>query len=187
MVETRMEIQSERYCNVAFADLQVRAAGDDSGPHFEGWACRANTLDAYGTEFAPGAWAAGGLDGDLYALCWMHDPTVPAGTFSGEDRSDGLYIKGWWDDTADGRDCRAKALSGSAPALSVGFRQAIFDEDKPNRIVAVKLVEVSQITARMAAVPGAELTSARSATATGRRQVAAARLRLRSTTLKGRP
>jgi HK97 family phage prohead protease len=181
-----MEIVSDGYCYVALADLEVRSAPQGNEPHFEGWACRNNVIDAYGTEFAPGCWARGGLDGEPYALCWMHDPTSPVGVFRAEDRAEGLWIRGWWDDTNDGRDGRAKGSSGSAPELSVGFRQAITDDDNPNRIVAVKLVEVSQITARMAAVPGSQFTSARSDTATGRHKVAAARLRLRSTTLVGR-
>lgn len=188
MVETRMEIVSDRYCYVAFSDLEVRDAlpdEDPNEPHFRGWACRHNVTDAYGTEFAPGAWSDGGLDDSPYALCWMHDPTVPVGVFRATDKPDGLWIRGWWDKTRDGQDARTKAKSGSAPELSVGFRSAVFDEDKKDRIVSVKLVEVSQITARMAAVPGSQLTSARSATATGRRHVAAARLRLRSTSLVG--
>jgi HK97 family phage prohead protease len=183
MVETRVEIVSDDYRYVAFQNLAVRSDQEGDAPHFEGWACRHDTLDAYGTEFAPGSWSAGGLDGEAYALCWMHDPTTPVGVFRAQDQAEGLWIRGWWDDTADGRDARIKGQTGSAPELSVGFRQAIFDDDKPNRIVAVKLVEVSQITARMAAVPGSEFTSARSATATGRRQVALSRLRLRTSIL----
>lgn len=174
-----MEIVSDGHRYVAFSNLELRS-DDSDGPHFEGWACRSNTIDAYGTEFSPGCWAAGGLDGEPYALCWMHDPTHPVGIFRAQDQAEGLWIRGWWDDTANGRDARVSAQS-SAPELSVGFRQAIFDEDEPNRITAVKLVEVSQITARMAAVPGSELTSARSTSATkDALRVARARLRLRS-------
>lgn len=186
MVETRMEIVSDGYRYVAFNDLAVRSEPEGDAPHFEGWACRHDTVDAYGTEFAPGCWAAGGLDGEAYALCWMHDPTEPVGVFRAEDRGEGLWVRGWWDDTQAGRDARTKGLTGSAPELSVGFRQAIFDDENKRRIVAVRLVEVSQITARMAAVPGSEFTSARSATATGRRSVASARLRLRSLNLSAR-
>jgi HK97 family phage prohead protease len=185
MVETRVEIESDAYRYVALSDLTVRADPSGDDPHFEGWACRHGVIDAYGTEFSAGCWAAGGLDNEPYALCWMHDPTTPVGVFRAQDQSEGLWIRGWWDDTRDGQDARTKGNSGSAPELSVGFRQAIFDEDEPNRIVAVKLVEVSQITARMAAVPGSQLTTARSAPATGR-AVAAARLRLRTVSLGGR-
>lgn len=178
-----MEIESDGYLYARFTDLAVRSDTEGDAPHFEGWACRHNVVDAYGTTFASGCWSAGGLDGAPYALCWMHDPTNPVGVFRAEDQAEGLWIRGWWDDTQAGRDARVKGSTGSAPELSVGFRQAIFDEDEPKRIVAVKLVEVSQITARMAAVPGSEFTSARSAAATGRRLVAASRLRLRSSIL----
>jgi len=174
-----MEIVSDDYRYIALSDLEVREGDTGDAPHFEGWACRHNVIDAYGTEFAPGCWSAGGLDGEPYALCWMHDPTVPVGVFRAHDLAEGLRIQGWWDQTRDGRDARTKGSTGSAPELSVGFRQAIFDEDNPNRIIAVRLVEVSQITARMAAVPGSEFTSARSVAATGRR-LAASRLRLRT-------
>jgi len=185
MVETRVEIVSDAYRYVAFSDLTVRADPSGDDPHFEGWACRHGVTDAYGTTFQAGCWSAGGLDGEPYALCWMHDPTIPVGVFRAEDQAEGLWIRGWWDDTRDGHDARTKGSSGSAPELSVGFRQAIFDEDEANKIVAVKLVEVSQITARMAAVPGSQFTAARSAPATGR-SVAAARLRLRTVQLGGR-
>jgi phage head maturation protease len=178
-----MEIASDGYRYISLADLDLRIEGDDpTVPHFQGWACRHNVVDAYGTEFAPGCWLAGGLDAEPYALCWMHDPTTPVGMFRAQDMSEGLHIQGWWDQTRDGRDARTKAGTGSAPELSVGFREAITDEETPNRIIAVKLVEVSQITARMAAVPGAQFTSSRSVAAADRR-LAVARLRLRSSSL----
>jgi HK97 family phage prohead protease len=179
---------------VELADLELRAEGDDDGPHFRGWACRSGVLDAYGTTFAAGCWAAGGLDDQAYALCWMHDPWVPVGVFTAAERSTGLWIEGRWDQTRDGRDGRTKAKTGSAPALSVGFRSAIFDEDEPNKIVAARLVEVSQITARMAAVPGSKFTESRSTPEkdhqspggplpVARRSLIVARARLRGTSL----
>ncbi|QOR55627.1 MAG: hypothetical protein VM34scaffold347_38 [Phage 66_12] len=184
-----MEIRSDRQLFVSFADLDVRwdTINDDSAdPHFQGWACRHDVRDAYGTTFAPGSWSAGGLDDEPYALCWMHDPTSPVGVFRANDVAEGLRIRGWWDNTADGRDARVKAQSRSAPELSVGFSQAIFDEEDSSRIVACRLVEVSQITARMAAVPGSELTIARSSSASDAFAIARARLRLRSVPLLGR-
>jgi hypothetical protein len=147
---------------VALADLELRDDVPEGEPHFRGWACRADVRDAYGTTFQAGAWAAGGLDAQPYALCWMHDPWVPVGAFTAADRSDGLWIEGRWDQTRDGRDARTKART-SAPGLSVGFRSVIFDEEDPELIIAAQLVEVSQITARMAAVPGAKFEEARSA------------------------
>lgn len=160
---------------VSLGTFEIRAGEDDHG--FSGNACPSGVVDAYGTLFRPGCWAAGGLDGERYALCWYHDPTEPVGTFTAEDRTEGLYITGDWDDTPAGQSARHRALAGSAGELSVGFREAIFAEDAPTEIVAVKLVEVSQITARMAAVPGAAMSEARSHSA-DRMAMRAARARL---------
>lgn len=142
------------------ADMAVRAAEDDAGT-FDGWALLWDTLDSYGTTFAPGTFSAGGLDTDPYAMLWMHDRDRPIGVFTAEERDRGLWIEGGWDDTTDGRDARARARSGSAPGLSVGFVPIMVDPDDENRFTQARLVETSQITRRMAAVPGAELVGAR--------------------------
>lgn len=145
------------------ATFDLRAAADDSG-HFEGFACRYNVQDSYGTTFAPGAFEAGGLDEGLYALCWMHDTSLPGGTFRAEERGDeGLWLEGDYDATQLGQDMRARAKSGSAPGLSVGFIWRDSDPDDENLITNAKLVETSQITARMAAVPGSQLSAVRHA------------------------
>jgi Escherichia/Staphylococcus phage prohead protease len=159
--EIPVEQRAETYRAVALSALDLREDVGEDEPHFRGWLCRTDVRDAYGTTFAPGCWAAGGLDGEPYALCFMHDPWIPVGAFTANDRSEGLWIEGRWDNTRDGRDARTKART-SAPGLSVGFRSVIFDEDDPERIIAARLVEGSQITARMAAVPGAKFEEARS-------------------------
>jgi phage head maturation protease len=196
--EIPVEQRAETYRAVALSDLDLREDVGEDEPHFRGWLCRTDVRDAYGTTFAPGCWAAGGLDGEPYALCFMHDPWMPVGAFTANDRSEGLWIEGRWDNTRDGRDARTKART-SAPGLSVGFRSVIFDEEDPERIIAARLVEGSQITARMAAVPGAKFEEARSTdvdtaahhdhpdSASGlsvtRRSLVVARARLRSTPL----
>ncbi|MFF7879119.1 HK97 family phage prohead protease [Streptomyces californicus] len=148
---------------------------DDGGDGtFEGLACRYGVVDSYGTTFHPRAFRKG-LKGN-YALLFMHSPYQPVGTFSAEERDDGLYISGRYDDTAAGRDARTMARSGSASELSVGFVRTdlpdweklsqMSDEDREATIANIKgarLVEVSQITARMAAVPGSKLKTVRSA------------------------
>lgn len=148
--------------------------GDDGDGTFEGLACRYGVIDSYGTTFHPRAFRKG-LKGS-YALLFMHSPYQPIGTFSAEERDDGLYISGRYDDTAAGRDARTMARSGSASELSVGFVRTdlpewsklaeMSDEDREATIANIKgarLVEVSQITARMAAVPGSKLKTVRSA------------------------
>lgn len=147
----------------ATATFSLRAAAEGTDGTFEGIACPADVRDAYGTTFAPGAWTGGGLDlGEAaYALLHMHDPYLPVGVFTAREADDGLMIRGAWDDTSTGRDARARAKSGSMPELSVGFKVVAVDPDDEDRFTQVRLVEVSQITARMAAVPGAKITSSR--------------------------
>jgi HK97 family phage prohead protease len=156
-------------------DVQWRVADDAEGT-FEGVACRFNKVDSYGTTFHPGCFRKGGLDKKPYSLLFMHDPTRPIGTFRAEERDDHLFITGRYDDTAAGQDARAMARSGSAPELSVGFVRTdlpdwkklaeLSEEDfaeKMKNIRGARLVETSQITARMAAVPGSKLKTVRAA------------------------
>ncbi|MFJ5802686.1 HK97 family phage prohead protease [Streptomyces decoyicus] len=152
-------------------ELRVGEGGDGT---FEGLACRYNVVDSYGTTFHARAFRKG-LKGS-YAMLFMHSPMQPVGTFIADERDDGLYISGRYDDTAAGRDARTMARSGSAPELSVGFIRTDLptwdkldqmgdDERKDvlDNIRGARLVEVSQITARMAAVPGSKLKTVRSA------------------------
>lgn len=152
------EAPTVRYHTLSL-DLRA-AAGTDSGT-FEGYACVWDVVDAYGTTFAPRCFGAGGLDTDPYPLLWMHDRDVVLGTFTATEDDKGLLIRGAWDDTSVGRDGRARAKSGSAPGLSVGFVPILVDPDDEDRFTQVRLVETSQIVARMAAVPGAAIHNAR--------------------------
>lgn len=131
--------------------------------YFEGRACQYNVKDSYGTTFVAGCFTRGGLDTTPYSMLWNHDYTRPVGTFIAEERADGLYIKGRWDENTAGRDARAAAISGSASDLSVGFTWIIESEADRNddMIRTARLQEVSQITSRFAAVPGSELTAVR--------------------------
>ena len=139
-------------------DLRAAASGDGS---FEGWANLYGQVDSYGTHWRKGSWTAGGLDAAPYALLWMHDPTRVLGHFTAREADQGLWISGAFDDTPDGQAGRARARSGSAQELSVGFGQAITAEDDPTAFIACELMEVSQITARHASSPGAVITAAR--------------------------
>lgn len=165
-------------------DLEVRHVelrADLTEGTFDGYACVWDVLDAYGTRFRRGAFLAGGLDQAPYALLWMHNPPEPLGIFTALEDEHGLRIAGRWDDTTDGARARARAQSGSAPGLSVGFVPMGTDPEDSSTFTVCKLVETSQITARMAAVPGASLVGVRSATeaqAAMARGAAAARLML---------
>lgn len=155
------------------AAVEWRVADGEDGT-FEGVACRYGVEDSYGTVFHPGVFKKGSR-GD-FAFLFMHDPSRPVGTFRAEERGDHLWIGGRYDDTQAGRDARTMARSGSAPELSVGFVRtdlpswealAALPEDeykeKLRNIRGARLVEVSQITARMAAVPGSKLKTVRAA------------------------
>ncbi|MFE0329064.1 HK97 family phage prohead protease [Streptomyces sp. NPDC058960] len=158
----------------ALEDIEWRVGEGDDGT-FAGYACRYGKRDSYGTTFHPGVFRKG-IDKRDYALLFMHSPYQPVGTFRAEERSDHLWIEGRYDDTAAGRDARVMARSGSAPELSVGFVRTDLPEwkklaemgdderkDVLENIRSARLVEVSQITARMAAVPGSKLKTVRSA------------------------
>ena len=142
---------------------------------FEGVACQYGKKDSYGTTVHPGVFKRG-IDQGSYAYLFMHSPYDPIGTFRADEQPNHLHIVGAYDDTQAGRDKRAMARSGSARELSVGFVRTdlpewkklaeMGDEDRAEvleNIRSARLVEVSQITARMAAVPGSKLKVVRSA------------------------
>lgn len=137
--------------------IETRAAETNT---FEGRACQYGVVDSYGTTFASGCFTKGGLDTNTYALLWQHDPTRPIGTFHAEEREDGLYIVGRWDENQAGQEARTAALSGSASDLSVGFTWAA---ENSSLIEEARLMEVSQVTTRFGAVPGSVLTAVRTA------------------------
>ncbi|NUR42065.1 MAG: hypothetical protein HOV73_18455 [Streptomyces sp.] len=157
-----------------FQQHEFRVGEDDDGT-FDGIACQYGKKDSYGTTFHPGVFKRG-IDKNSYAYLWMHSPFTPIGTFKADEQPTLLHIGGRYDDTVDGRDKRAMARSGSARELSVGFVRTdlpewkklaeMGDEDRADvleNIRSARLVEVSQITARMAAVPGSKLKVVRSA------------------------
>lgn len=159
-------------------ELTVRAAAADDGT-FEGYACVWDVVDSYGTTFRQGSFVEGGLDQSEYALLWMHNPSDPIGVFTAREDDHGLLIAGSWDDTTNGRDARVRAAR-SAPGLSVGFVPIGVDPNDDSVFTSARLVETSQITLRMASVPGASITKARAASdeAARRAEEAIALLRL---------
>lgn len=157
-----------------FEETTFRVADNEDGT-FDGVACAYGKKDSYGTTFHPGVFKRGIDKGD-YAYLWMHSPYEPIGTFRADEQANLLHIAGAYDQTTEGQDARARARSGSARELSVGFVRtdlppweklaAMTDEERANvleNITSARLVEVSQITARMAAVPGSKLKTVRSA------------------------
>src|ERR1044072_6166181 len=148
---------------VSLNDFEKRLDDDNDIGTFEGYACRFDVVDSYGTTFAQRCWTSGGLDDGTYALLSMHDERHVVGAFTAEETDMGLYIRGRYDDTPEGHAARARAKSGSAGELSVGFIRTGVDPTDPDRITGARLYEVSQITARMASQPRAALSMVRTA------------------------
>lgn len=182
LVTRRLADWSQTADREALGDLQLRVdQAEDGSGSFEGWACIYGVRDSYGTTFAPRCFTEGGLDEAAYAYLWMHSPMVPVGTFVAEDRDEGLWIAGEWDPTPEGQTARVRARTGSAPENSVGFVWlADGGEDDPDLITSARLVETSQITLRMAAVPGANLLSVKDALSPPAPEQDAARARARA-------
>ena len=149
--------------NTRSVKVQVRVAVQADTNSFEGRACQFGVVDSYGTTFIKGCFTKGGLDTKPYALLWQHNYTKPVGTFVAEERDDGLYIIGSWDENPHGQSARTAAISGSASELSVGFEWVDYESDSDStEIKEARLMEVSQVTTRFAAVPGSKFVSARS-------------------------
>lgn len=154
--------ETRRAAPIDMQGIDLRASATDGS--FEGFLCRFNVTDSYGTHFVPGSFQTGGLDERLYALLWMHNPTMPGATFTAREKgNEGLWIEGAYDDTSLGNDLRTRAKSGSASELSCGFVWRDSSPDDENAITSAKLVEGSQITARMASVPGSQIEAVRHA------------------------
>ena len=106
-------LQTRALTDRAGAQLVLRADQADAG-EFDGYACRWNVVDSYGTSFRQGCFVQGGLDADPYALLWMHDPWVVLGLFYAQEDELGLRIAGRWDDTDEGQPGRGRAEIGRA-------------------------------------------------------------------------
>lgn len=156
-------------------NVRVEEADPVTG-HFEGWGCVFGVEDSYGTTFQRGCFEAGGLDEGTYPLLAMHSPAIPLGVFTAEERKEGLWIDGQYDETPTAAEWRTRALSGSAPELSVGFIWRNSDPDDEDLITDARLVETSQITLRMGAVPGAAFSSLSSKASAEARDAALATL-----------
>jgi HK97 family phage prohead protease len=167
MVRTRLvDTDLRRSMQASAARASQRADGDvvADGWDFEGWAVRYGVVDSYGTTFYQGCFTALGEMEALYPCLQMHHRDVVLGVLEAEDREGGLWIRGRWDATQVGQDARARARSGSAPGLSVGFVQYVAEDaswEDWQRIEFAELREVSQITLGMQAVPGAEMQAVR--------------------------
>lgn len=117
---------------------------------FAGYAAIFDRLDNGGDIIAPGAFAEslGRLAGRELPLLWQHGPDQRIGTIelAGEDER-GLRVIG----RVDGRGSIAQKAAaflkdGQLDGLSFGYRVVAAEGDKPRRLDALDLVEVSLVT-----------------------------------------
>lgn len=125
----------------AFADEPVR---------FAGYAAIFDRIDNGGDIIAPGAFAQSlsRLAGRALPLLWQHGPEQRIGTIelAGEDER-GLRVIG----RVDGRGAAAQRAAaflkdGRIDGLSFGYRVIAAEGEKPRRLDALDLVEVSLVT-----------------------------------------
>lgn len=141
-------------------DVEVRfsTVGDDGA--IEGRAVKWETVDTYGTTFAPTAFASvrGGIP-----MLWSHDPANVIGSWSSiEVRRDGLTVKGKLNlAVAKAQEVRSLLQAKDVSGLSIGF-STVKDERKANgvrRITEARLHEISIVA--FPSVPGSGVTSVR--------------------------
>lgn len=90
------------------------------GYDFAGWASRNNLRCGDGRIIRQNAFAA--QDGATVPLCWNHihdDPSKILGHAMLENRDEGLYVYGFLNDTAAGRDMKEQLKHGDVTSLSI--------------------------------------------------------------------
>lgn len=143
-------------------DFEVRFSdvGDDGS--IEGVAVRFDTVDTYGTSFAPEAFR--GLDGRSIPMLFNHNPGEVVGSWSSfQVRNGGLTAKGRLNlEVARAREVRAMLKAGDISGLSIGFSRT---KQRPGAngstyIIEARLYEVSIVA--FPSVPGSGVTKVRS-------------------------
>ncbi|MEC4590558.1 phage major capsid protein [Nitrospirillum amazonense] len=138
---------------VEWLEVRFAPADGDTAGTFRGIASAYGVLDAHGTEFRAGAFAASLAErrstGQRIPILLHHDPARVAGVVTNvNDTPHGLEIEGrFLTDTADGRDGYALAKSGGM-SLSVGFKR-LADQPRPGggrTITSARLAEVSLVS-----------------------------------------
>jgi HK97 family phage prohead protease len=144
-------------------DCEVRFSAVGDGGEIEGRAVKWDTVDTYGTTFAPTAFAS--VRGSIPML-WSHDPSNVIGSWSSvEVRRDGLTVKGRLNlAVAKAQEVRSLLQAKDVSGLSIGF-STVKDERKANgvrRITEARLHEISIVA--FPSVPGSGVTSIRTET-----------------------
>lgn len=123
----------------------------DTGPvRFAGYAAIFGRVDTGGDVIAPGAFAAslGRRGKQGLPLLWQHRADQPIGRISAVSEDErGLRVIGEIDGRSEAARHAAAALrSGRTEGLSFGYRVVTAEGDKPRRLDALDLVEVSLVT-----------------------------------------
>lgn len=138
-----------------------------SGKEIIGHGSVFGNVDLGGDVVLPGAFkrtlAAHRKAGTMPAMLWQHDHEKPIGVWHemSED-GDGLFMRGEFADTAEGRDARTLAKMKAVRGLSIGFRLMEFDFDRDgNRLLKeIDLWETSVVTFPMN--PAAQIEAVKS-------------------------
>jgi HK97 family phage prohead protease len=126
-------------------------AGADTDPvRFAGYAAIFDCIDTGGDMISPGAFAAslGRRGGEALPLLWQHRPDHPIGVIEtvGEDAR-GLRVIG----RISGRSAAARQAAtmirdGRLDGISFGYRVVSARGERPRRLDALDLVEVSLVS-----------------------------------------
>lgn len=87
---------------------------------FCGWATKNNVKCSDGLTIMPNAFELN--DGDTCPLVWMHDHTDPTNTLGHvylENRDEGVYAYGYFNDTEKGRHAKKSVENGDVLSLSI--------------------------------------------------------------------
>lgn len=142
--------------------LETKIEASDDGT-VEGLAWKYAEPDRIGDMIQKGAFTGAAWP---LPMLFGHDQNDPVGTWDiGEDRSEGLHLKGRLlvDDVPRAREVRALVRSGAVRGISIGFRtKKAANRPRGGRTISeLELLEASLVTIPMH--PGARVTSAKTA------------------------
>lgn len=123
---------------------------------FSGWATRANLKCSDGRTIMPDAFKHN--DGQTVPLVWNHQHNTPENVLGHallENRADGVYTYGVFNDTESGQEAKKLVLHGDVTALSIYANQ--LKQTKKGEVLHGSIREVSLVLA--GANPGASIDS----------------------------
>jgi len=151
-----MEIRAYRF--------ETRDLGDAGT--FTGYASVFGNVDQHGTIVDKGSFKKTLKEnGNFLPLLFYHDPTLPIGSFSGEEDDHGLRIDGKLDlDVERGRDVYSGIKKGYIDRMSIGFTPITeIQKDGATHFKEIRLWESSLVTRNFASNDQALVTDVRAA------------------------